>query len=86
MTKKDEILALLKEHPGLTYSEIRRLTGCGTAIISSLAREGKIRHSTGTAKYRYFVTTPINLPELARLMDAPVFAAVKRRQEASCKV
>ena len=97
MTKTGEILALLADFPdGLTSREIRDRLGLQSdGSLISLFRGQRIDRKGVTRNYRYFLsqTEPkpkpqkkVNLASLIRLMDAPVFAAVRRRQEeASCK-
>ena len=96
MTKTDEILALLADFPGgLTSREIRDRLGLRSdGSLISLFRAKKIDRKGATKNYRYFLSRKpepkpkkkVNLASLIRLMDAPVFAAVSRRQEeASCK-
>lgn len=100
MTKKDEILALLADFPdGLTAREIKDRLGLqGNGSLMGLFREKKIDRKGAIKTYRYFLSREkpepkpkpqpekLNPASLFGLQDAPVFAAVKRRQEASCKV
>lgn len=99
MTKKDEILALLADFPdGLTAREIKDRLGLqGNGSLMSLFLGKKINRKGAVKTYRYFLShekepKPEPQPEkfnpasLFGLQDAPVFAAIKRRQEASCKV
>ena len=98
MTKTGEILALLADFPdGLTSREIRDRLGLQSdGSLISLFRGKRIDRKGVTKNYRYFLSRKpepkpkpqkkVNLASLIRLMDAPVFAAVRRRQEeASCK-
>lgn len=95
MTKTDEILVLLADFPdGLTSREIRDRLGLRSdGSLISLFRAKKIDRKGATKNYRYFLSRKpepkpkpqkkVNLASLCVLLDAPVFAAVRRRQEAS---
>lgn len=94
MSQVMKIIRLLTGNPGMTSSEIsERLGGheiCGQ--LTSLLDAKKIVRTGVRGQYRYYIAEKkkavvpapsISLSEQFALMDAPVFAAVKRRQEAA---
>lgn len=95
MSQVMKIIRLLTGNPGMTSREINRCLGrdiCGQ--LPGLMDNGKIVRTGERGQYRYYVAEKkkavvpepsISLSEQFALMDAPVFAAVRRRQEASCK-
>ena len=93
MTKTGQIIELLKKHPGLTSGEIcKHIRSNIYGLFPPMLDKGVIVRKGKPRQYRYFAPEPkkivvpgpaIPLSERFALMDAPVFAAVKRRQEAA---
>lgn len=93
MTKTEKIIELLKKHPGLTSGGICKHIGSRIyGLLPFMLNKGMIVRRGEHRQYRYFapeqkkIVFPkpsIPLSERIALMDAPVFAAVKRRQEAA---
>ena len=65
------------------YREFK--AGAVTRILRKKGRHHIYFYCAIGKKHRMKQKTAISLSERIALMDAPVFAAVKRRQEASCK-
>lgn len=93
MTKSEKIIRALKKHPGMTSAEIsKRLGSAVHGLVFSLMEKEKIVRTGVSGRYRYYVAEKkkavvpepsISLSERIALMDAPIFNAVKRRQEAA---
>ncbi|MCZ4065470.1 hypothetical protein NB636_01970 [Oxalobacter aliiformigenes] len=98
MTKKERILAVLLEHPGITLAELNNHLGeKANGSLNGLVLAGDIVRKGTSRRYRHFVSRkvavqqtrleqpPVDPTMLFPLWDKAVFAAVKRRQEAVCK-
>ena len=95
MTKKERILAILLEHPGITQTELNDHLGeKSNGSLSGLLLAGDVVKKGNGRRYRYFISgkfaerigleqQTVDPTTLFPLWDKAVFAAVKRRREAA---